>query len=329
MKKFVPYLLLCVLVLLFIFVFVRRHAVEPVERAFLYFDTFVRISFYAPDEREADRMVPLLETELERIQERYGYDSTSLPTILANKRGVIAMTPEDIRLLERAKQLSALTDGAFDITIGMLQKVWGFKENNPHRPSDSEIDHALQYTGYEGIELLENSLTLKRDMIIDLGGISKGYAVDRAVELLAEEGIPAGLIDAGGDLRVFGTKPDGSRWIIGVRHPEERADVIGTFELEEGAVATSGTYERSFTENDTLYHHIIDPRTGYPPRECISVTVLAKDAVTADALATGIFVLGSERGMELAESLDGIEAIIIFREQGELRIKTSEGVELK
>jgi thiamine biosynthesis lipoprotein len=329
MKKFIPYFMLVIVISLFVLVAVRKPAREPFERTFIYFDTFVRVCFYETGENTAELNVSLIESELKRIHERYGYGDSSLPCILARGNEELAMTGEDIALLKKALQLSELTEGAFDITVGSLQQAWGFKGNDPHRPPDTEIAHALQHTGYRYVALNENSLTLKKEIIIDLGGISKGYAVDRAVQMLKKEGVAAGLVDAGGDLRVFGKKPGGHRWVIGIRHPTERGGILGTIEIDSGAVATSGTYERFFIEHDTLYHHLIDPRTGFPAHGCLSVTILAPDAVTADALATGIFVLGPEKGMQLVENLEEVEAVIAFDQGGKLKIITSKGVDLK
>ncbi len=329
MKKLIPYVLLIFVIALFILVVLRRPPKEPFEKTYIFFDTFVRISFYPADGTEVESLFPLIEKEFERIQHRYGYGSSGLPAMLADQKETVVMTQEDIFLLKRALKFSEQTGGAFDITVGLLQQLWGFKEDNPHLPQEEEIVDALRHTGCQHMAFLDGSVRLKKDMIIDLGGISKGYAVDRVVHLLKEKGIAEGLVDAGGDLRIFGSKPDGSKWVIGIKHPKERGTVLGTFEIDSGAVATSGDYERSFIENGTRYHHIIDPRTGYPALECISVTILANDAVTADAFATGVFVLGPEKGMQLVEDLAQIEAVIAYRKNGKMEIVTSRGIRLQ
>jgi thiamine biosynthesis lipoprotein len=329
MKKPIACFLLISSVALFVFVVFRRPKIEPIEKTYLFFDTFVRISLYPAPAAEAENLFPLIEEELERIQHRFGYGDTSLSSLLATRKGPVVLTDEDLHLLKRAIQFSEQTDGAFDITVGVLEQLWGFKDETPHLPQENEIAHALHSVGYQYITVLDSSLSLKEGLIIDLGGISKGYAVDRIVRLLEQKGIPAGLVDAGGDLRVFGSKPDGSKWTIGIKHPQERGGVVGTFEIESGAVATSGNYERSFFENGIRYHHIIDLRTGYPATGCISVTILAADAVTADALATAVFVLGPDRGMALVENLPHIEAVIVFEKKGKMEVTTSTGVCLK
>lgn len=329
MKKPIAYFLLIIFVSLFIFVLFRQQVIEPVEKTFIFFDTFVHITLY-PEEANLEKdPFPLIRKEFERIQQRFGYGERSLPVLLAEQQKRISLSEEDRYLLKKAMEISEQTDGAFDVTIGALQEVWGFKGEHPHVPRESEIAGALRSVGYEQIKLLDSTVSLENGVIIDLGGISKGYAVDQAVCKLKESGIPAGLVDAGGDLRAFGKKPDGKMWTIAIQHPLKQKTVLGTFDLDSGAVATSGSYERSFAEHGIRYHHIIDPRTGYPADHCISVTILAGDALTADAFATGVFVLGPEKGMELVEKLFGIEAVIVFEKNQKIEVITSRGFRLQ
>jgi thiamine biosynthesis lipoprotein len=329
MKKLIVFFLLVLLVVLFIFMIFRRPSIDPVEKTYLYFDTFIRISLYPADREPGEKLFSMIDEEFERIQGRFGYGNSAIASLLAERNEPLILSGEDRVLLKRALAFCEQTGGAFDITVGLLEQVWGFKDGDPHVPLKGEIADALRHTGYEHVILRDSTLFLKKDVLIDLGGISKGHAVDRAVHLLREREITAGLVDAGGDLRVFGNKPDGSRWIIGIRHPEERGAILATFKIDSGAVATSGNYERSFVEDSTLYHHIIDPRTGYPAALCVSVTILADDAVTADALATAVFVLGPEKGMELVEDLNRVEGVIVFRRNGDLEIITSRGISLQ
>lgn len=328
MKKLIPFIVLVIFVLLFALVVTKRPKVEPIQRTFIFFDTFVRISFYPCKGVEEEDVFPAAERELERIQHRFGYGATGLASLLGGQ-GDVEFAEEDRDLLRRAVQLSKRTDGAFDITIGLLEQVWGFKGNNPHLPREEEIAEALARTGYEHLRILEGEVHLDKGFMVDFGGISKGYAVDRVVEVLKGKGIRSGLVDAGGDLRVFGEKPEGTPWTIGIKHPQEQGALLGTFKIDSGAVATSGNYERAFTEQGISYHHIIDPGTGYPATGCVSVTVWADDAVTADAFATAVFVLGPERGLKLVESLPRIEAVIVFEKNEKMEIVTSEGITLQ
>jgi thiamine biosynthesis lipoprotein len=182
-------------------------------------------------------------------------------------------------------------------------------------PEPVEIEAAAALVDYS---LMENDYAAGKvflpssGMALDLGGIAKGYIVDRGLELLARSGIGHALLNAGGDIGILGPKPDGSPWRIGVKHPRRDDELIAVISwLKKGAVVTSGDYERFFEEDGERYHHILDPRTGYPARNLLSATVVAPTAIEADALSTALFVMGPQRGLELVESLPGVEAILV------------------
>jgi thiamine biosynthesis lipoprotein len=326
MKRVIPYIILIVVLVSLLFLSLKKRKSEKIEETFIAFDTFVQITLYSPFHQH-DEIMRKVENELIRIEKTYGYKEGSLADRLSHNRAPIPITPETKRILDTCLSLSELTHGSFDITVGLLEKAWGFKNGEPRLPLREEIDSLLPLIGYEKITLTDSTVSLGNDaIVIDFGGIAKGYAVDRCVEMLKREGIDAGIVDAGGDLRAFGKKKDGDHWTIGIRHPEKPGKVITKFMIEGGAVATSGNYERYFMENEKKYHHIIDPKDGYPPDKCVSVTIIADNALTADALATGIFILGPNDGMQLIERLDGIEGIIISKENGTFTIDVSGGV---
>jgi len=164
-----------------------------------------------------------------------------------------------------------------------------------------------------------------KPFLLDVRGVAKGYAVDAATEKLRKLGFTSAIINAGGDLRVLGRRPDGKPWRIAIRHPRRPGDLIGYVDVEDCAVATSGDYERFFIYQGKRYHHILDPRSGMPARTCESVTVMAPSAALADALATGLFVLGPQAGLRLTQVLDGVEAVFIYAEGDS--IKLSRGIE--
>ena len=164
-------------------------------------------------------------------------------------------------------------------------------------------------------------------MTIELGGIAKGFIVDEAVSYLASHGIRSGIVEAGGDLRIFGRHPKRDTWRIGVKHPRQTSDALyGIIETREASVATSGDYERYFINKGHRYHHILDPRTGYPASKCLSVTIVAENALSADAYATGVFVMGPVEGIRFIENTPGIEGIIIYFEQEKLQSRISRGL---
>ncbi len=330
MKKALPFLAILIVIPLIVFFYTKRKKYRTVEKTFLYFDTFVHITCHPPKEINIDNLFTCIDDELERIHARYGYQSGSFCRQRSIHHDTMTLSEEDNFILAKSLELSRVTDGAFDISVGLLENIWGFRGDKPHLPKEEEIQSALFRTGYQYILLADDKAILaKTGMVIDLGGISKGYAVDRVVTILRQEGISSGIVDAGGDLRVFGDKPDGRKWAIGIRDPVRAGSIAKTIYINEGAVATSGNYERCFIRDGKRYHHIFNPLTGYPANGCISVTIIAKEALVADALATGIFVLGPEKGMKLIENLHDVEGVIIYEEEGRVTIISSKGVDMQ
>ncbi len=226
----------------------------------------------------------------------------------------VEVDEEMYRLIEASKVFSVLSSGAFDITVQCLAGLWDFGGPEFHVPPPSRVKSRLDRVDYRKIRLGKKDSTVfleKAGMAISLGGIAKGYAVDRAVAVLRASGIPAGVVSAGGDLFAFGRKENGAPWKVGVRNPRAHDRNIALLPVSNMAVATSGDYERYRILDGKRYHHIIDPRTGYPGEGCMSVTVVADNAMTADALATAVFVLGPQAGMALLERLPQVEGIIV------------------
>ncbi|OGW72823.1 MAG: hypothetical protein A3J72_00400, partial [Nitrospirae bacterium RIFCSPHIGHO2_02_FULL_40_19] len=209
---------------------------------------------------------------------------------------------------------SEKTNGAFDITIGSVTTLWDFHEKI--KPENRKIKERLPLVNYKNIILDKKSSSVylkKKGMLIDPGGITKGYAADKAVEALKREGIKSGLVSISGDIKAFGLKPDSKPWKIGIRNPraENKEDeIMATIEVTDMAISTSGDYERYFIIDGKRYHHILNPRTGYPADECRSVSIIAKDGSITDPFSTGIFILGAEKGIKLLEEM-GIDGIIV------------------
>ncbi len=232
------------------------------------------------------------------------------------RRGLIRMQwagladqPDEVRaVVELADSVYDLTSGCFDPTIGSISRLWNFVEGA--KPPEAEsLYAAMPLVGFDKMKEQPS-----REFILDVGGIAKGYAVDVASEVLESQGFHCAIINAGGDLRVLGRRTDGKLWRIGIRHPRQVGDLIGYIDVEDCAVATSGDYERFFIYQGERFHHILDPRTGMPALTCESVTVIAESAALADAFATGLFVLGPRRGLAVAESVNGIEAVFVYAE---------------
>lgn len=288
----------------------------PWERTELLLDTVVRIVAYGPRE-EAEGAIDAAFDEMRRLERAFDmYDPDSSLSEINNSfsGGPVRLSDDMEAVLGRAIEVAMLTGGAFDPTIGSLTMVWHDTDGKP--PAEGRIRSGLEHVGFDmlDVDFQANTIMMPTaDMRLDLGGIAKGYATDRAVATLKEHGIKAGMVVSGGSIRVFGKKPASpGEWVLGVQHPRVPGEVVAELMVSEQAVDTAGDYQRFFLHAGRRYHHIIDPQTGMPADGAISVTVVAPDAMEADALATGIFVMGVERGMELVEGLPGVEALIIL-----------------
>ena len=231
-----------------------------------------------------------------------------------NREGRAAAGQELLHLIGEADRFHRLSGGAFDISVQPLLDLYGESFGRRGRPPTAEeIEGALALVGAERIGISGETVTLDPGMKITLGGIAKGYAIDRAIAILAKRGVTRGLVNAGGDMRALGSRVD-RPWNIALRNPRDRADHVAILPLSGKTVATSGDYERFF-EPTKKFHHIVDPRTGYSAKSLISATVVARMALDADALATAIFVLGPEAGMEMVDGMEGVEALLITAER--------------
>ena len=228
----------------------------------------------------------------------------------------VFVSPELYSVIERAIYYSKLTDGAFDISFASVGRLWDFRKQVV--PSPDSIRKNLGLVDYRKIKLdpKTNGVMLERSgMEIGLGGIGKGYAVDRAMAILEENGIRNAMVMAGGDTLIRGSK-GGEPWRVGLRDPNRKDGILAVLPLENQAISTSGDYERFFIKDGVRYHHILDTKTGYPAKACRSVTILAPDASTSDPLSTGVFVLGPEKGIALIEKLQGVEGIVVDEKGG-------------
>lgn len=219
-----------------------------------------------------------------------------------------------MRILLRARRISEMSDGAFDITFSPVGRLWKLRPINPVVPDDKEIAETLKLVNYKDLVLDQQAGTAflrKAGMRIDLGGIAKGAVIDAGARSLKASGFENALVNAGGDLYAVGAKGD-QEWKVGITDPRNASGpVMGKLLLRNLAVATSGDYEKMIEITGKRYHHIIDPRTGRPADKCISVTVIAPDAETADGFSTAFFVMGSKAAMSLCERLENIEAVLI------------------
>jgi thiamine biosynthesis lipoprotein len=211
---------------------------------------------------------------------------------------------------------SQISEGTFDITFQTLHGLWKFDEDlDPHPPADADLKARLPFVGWRNIVLddAKKSVMLTKDKTqIGLGGIAKGYAVDKAVKVLDQAGLTSFFVQAGGDLYARGVKPDGTEWQAGIRDPRgAEKQYFAKLSLRDHAFSTAGDYERSYIVGGKRYHHIIDPRTGYPATASRSVTIFAPTALLADEIDDAVFILGPEKGIALVESLAGVGAVVV------------------
>jgi len=246
---------------------------------------------------------------LDKLLSRYDEDSEVSRLSRAVQGGEVA--PETAEVLALGLAVAQRSHGAFDLTLGRLKALWDFEAQNPTIPDQEAIKTALTGIGPDALTLQGRQLQ-KRDptLMLDLGGIAKGFAVDRAIAVLRQHGVTRAAVNAGGDMYLLGQRPQ-RPWRIGIQDPRQADRVIATVQLADKAVVTSGDYERFFEQDGVRYHHIFDPRTGLPARGCQSVTVIADSVALGDALATALFVLGPERGLALLAAYPGSEALII------------------
>ncbi len=253
---------------------------------------------------------------VERLFSRY-IDDSDISRINAGAGQWVPVENEVIALLRKSIDYGNLTDGGFDVTIGPLISLWGFGTDERRIPADDALQAAMARVDYRSVSVDEEQLQVKipQGFVLDLGGIAKGYAVDRGAAVLRDHGIRHGLINAGGDISVIGTRDgDDNPWRVGIQDPTQPSRVMAVVELIDSTVVTSGDYQRYFEKDGIRFHHIIDPATGFPADQVTSVTVVAPTAAAGDALSTALFVLGRDRAVELVEQLADVEAVIVSKD---------------
>ena len=226
----------------------------------------------------------------------------------------VEVSKETIKLIKKGIYYSEMSDGVFDITIAPVSNLWDFKAETPLVPSPEAIAEAVSHVNYENIIIRDNTVKLTDPHAgIDLGAIAKGYIADRIKDYLEEEGVRHAMINLGGNVLAMGSKLDGSDYNIGIQEPfDETGEPITSVKISDKSVVTSGIYQRYFKADGKIYHHILDPNTGYPcENNLYSVTILTDSSLTADALSTTCFLLGYDRGMKLINQLDNVDAVFI------------------
>ena len=290
-----------------------------------------QVTVVVKDSAEANRVINLAVDEITRIEKLISsWNPNSETSEINSNAGIkpVKVSQELFSLIERSKNISGLTDGAFDISYASMDKIWRFDGSMKRMPSKEEIKSSVAKVGFQNIILdaEHSSVFLKeKGMKIGFGAIGKGYAADQAKALLQKNNVQAGIINASGDMNTWGRQPNGEEWTVAITNPLNKTKAAAILPITNGAVVTSGNYEKFVQFNGTRYSHIIDPRTGYPATGILSVTVFAPKAELADALATSVFVMGIETGLNRINQLPKIECIIID-EKG--KVITSDNIEI-
>lgn len=271
---------------------------------------------------DGDELIIDAEQEIRRLENLLsvtvdGSDVSKLNT--AAGKEAIDMHIDTQVLLQKGKVLGEKTGGAFDIAISPIVKAWGFTEAEHHVPTQAELDALLPLTDPADVILNEGTAYLQKEgMAVDLGGIAKGYTSDKVAELLKEKGVESAVFSLGGNVYGVGTKPSGEKWEVALANPLDANDYCGLISIEDQAVVTSGGYQRYFEEDGKRYHHIIDPKTGYPAESgLLSVTIISDSGTEADVLSTALYVMGLEKALEFWQEHGDFEAIFVT-EAGEV-----------
>ena len=318
---------LCALVLLLIAgllsPYIFRSDIEYQSDQFL-MDTLVSIKVYGEDQDLLNAAVKGAYAEMRRIAELA--DAFAKPETAAAQgsdvfrvsalagKGAVRVSNDVMAMLISSKAYADWSEGAFDVTVGPLMKLWDFGGSNPHLPTPDRIKAAVKLVGSKDLVLNEQHKTAmlaREGMRIDLGAVAKGYATERALQVLKSHGIKKALIDAGGNIRVLGRNRQELLWRIGIKDPRKSDAIIAVLQLEDASAVTSADYYRGFESGGKRYHHILDPRTGYPAGQSMSATVVTRDAGVADILSTVFFVLTPDKALELAEKLEGVDLVLV------------------
>lgn len=296
--------------------------VEPLSRTEFMMDTVMTIETY---DKNDNKVLDKAFKRLEEIEKKMSATIESSEVSKINKNAGIepvTVSPDTYFVIKEAKHYAEMSFGSYEPTIGPLVGLWNIKSGEKERdfiPNGANIELKKALVDYNNLELLDdNKVFLKeKDMRIDLGGIVKGYATDEVRRVLLENGVKIAIINLGGNVFAHGMKADGHPWTIGIQNPLEfTGNYLGAIEVKDKSIVTSGDYERFFEYNGKRYHHIIDSKTGYPSEnEVTGISIISDKSIDGDALSTTLFVLGVDKGMELVNSMDGVDAIFVTKDK--------------
>jgi thiamine biosynthesis lipoprotein len=272
--------------------------------------TNLEIQIVTDDFNNGNTAITAAFVEIQRINDKYSTYQTENYIWDMNQADTFMVDDETAYLLQMCDSIHNLTEGRFDAAVGNLIDLIGFEGKNPHLPPQDSIDMILAKTGWKNVDISKLPMLIKKNGVaINFGGIAKGYAVDRASEVVRSFGFDVYMVNAGGEIQA-----KGKDWSVGISHPRKQGDILGAVMLKDISIATSGDYEQFFKQDEKRYSHIIDPVTGIPSNTCQAVSIVCDDCIFADGIATGIFLLGPEKGIEIANGIADIEALVVSSE---------------
>ncbi len=286
-------------------------------------DTVMSLTAYGKNAEEAVAAATREINKLDKMLSATDPDS-EVSKINASAESAVPVSEPVLKQIAVAKEVYQKSGGAFDISILPLLELWGFGTEKAHVPSDSEVSQAMSKLSFMGVEASDSSVKIPKEAKITLAAIAKGYTSQYLYDLFRTMGVSSAIVSLGGNVQAVGTKPDGSKWRVGVQDPIDSTKFLGTLEIADLAAVTSGGYQRYFEENGVRYHHILDPKTGRPSESgLLSVTIVCQDGTHADALSTTLFVLGEEKAIDYWRSNGGFEAILVTNDG---RVVVTEGI---
>jgi thiamine biosynthesis lipoprotein len=314
MRRFLLSLTIVIFILLtFSTAYARR--LTSVTRTRIALGTYVKITIVTDkrDEQNAGTIIDRCFTRIDELDRMFDYRPEGGALWQFNKDKVITreQNPELFTLIHESLLIASRTDGYFDPTLLPIVRVWGFDTDSPHLPANKDIEKALQFVGYNKIKVEEDRIVKPEDVKLDLSGIAKGRTVDLIRDYIRGEGYENFLIDAGGDIYVSGKNAQRKLWRIAIQDPVNKTGYRGILEKKDIAIVTSGDYERFFIKDGRRYSHLFNPKTGFPADDLKSVTILLPDTAAADAVATAVYVMGSEKGFNFLKEHE-IEGYLIF-----------------
>ena len=292
---------------------------EPLSKSELLMGTVITVTLYDSKDQE------ILDKVFDKVRDLESILSINENGTLVDKineeAGIkpVKVDEDTYTIIKKGVEYSKLSNGLFDISVGPIVKLWSIGLPEAKVPTKEEIEEKLPLIGFNDIELNDNDRTVylkRKGMMIDLGGIAKGYTADVISKILTNEGVNSAIIDLGGNVVTHGKKPSGDEWKIGIQNPfAQRGGIIGTLTISNKSIVTSGIYERFIEKDGVKYHHILNPKTGYPyENEIAGITIISDISSSGDGLSTSVFAMGVEEGMKFVNSIDGIDAIFVTKD---------------